>query len=281
MMQTAALLFMLTGLWQDMTPKAKAESFKVPYRISKTQHIVVRAKINNSPPLNFVVDTGAPSFFIAEEAAKKAGIKPNANGWSIIDDLTFEGKLRAKKVKARIETPFQLKGMNGLALAGMELHGMIGYSILAKYEIHIDAKKDYMTWTPLDWTPPEPQGFTGSGKKNSQPPHLELLGSLMQGLGGIAGTRGGQPSKIRGFTGLVLEQRDKAVMVSSILLESPGAIAGIQKGDEVIKIGDMTIHDLQEANNLFGTFAAPETIDITIKRQNEIRKISIKTAFGI
>lgn len=281
MFTTPAFLIGLTFLHTHWVPPEKPEAFQVPYRIAKTQHIIVKAKINGSAPLNFVMDTGAPTFFIAEEAAKKAGIKSDEKGWAIIDELRFEGKLRAHKVKARIETPFQLKGINGLTLAGMELHGLIGYSVLAKYEIHLDAKKDYMTWTPLDWIPPEPQGFGGTGKKNSQGASLEFLGSFMQGLGGLSGTKAGQPSKIRGFTGLVLEQQNEKVVIASVFLESPAALAGIQKGDELIKVGEAQIHDLAEANQKFGMIAAPDPVELTINRKNKQQKVIFKTAFGL
>ena len=40
--------------------------------------------------------------------------------------------------------------MNGLGLAGVELHGMIGYNILARYRMDIDFTKDKMVWTPLE-----------------------------------------------------------------------------------------------------------------------------------
>lgn len=281
MFTTTAFLIGLTFLHTHWVPPEKPEAFQVPYRIAKTQHIIVKAKINGSAPLNFVMDTGAPTFFIAEEAAKKAGIKSDEKGWAIIDELRFEGKLRAHKVKARIETPFQLKGINGLTLAGMELHGLIGYSVLAKYEIHLDAKKDYMTWTPLDWMPPEPQGFGGTGKKNSQGASLEFLGSFMQGLGGLSGTKAGQPSKIRGFTGLVLEQQNEKVVIASVFLESPAALAGIQKGDELIKVGEAQIHDLAEANQKFGMIAAPDPVELTINRKNKQQKVIFKTVFGL
>lgn len=278
---STAFLIGIAGLIPQMAPPEKPEGFQVPYQISKTQHIIVRARINGSAPLNFVIDTGAPAFFIAEESAKKAGIKSDDKGWALIDEVRFEGKLRAQKVKARIETPFQLKGINGMTLAGMELHGLIGYSVLAKYEIHIDTKKDYMTWTPLDWVPPEPQGLGGSGKKNSQGASLEFLGSFMQGLGGLSGAKAGQPLKIRGFIGLVLEQQNEKVLVTSVLSGSPAALAGIQKGDELIKVGEEEIHGLAEANLKFGTIAAPDPIDLTLKRQGEIRKLNFKTAFGL
>lgn len=281
MVGSTALLIGLAGVLPQLAPPEKPVSYQVPYRISKTQHIVVRARINDSAPLNFVVDTGAPVFFIAEEAAKKAGIKSDEKGWALIDEVRFEGKLRAQKVKARIETPFQLKGMNGMKLAGMELHGLIGYSLLAKYEIHIDTKKDHMTWTPLDWIPPEPQGLGGSGKKNSQGASLEFLGSFMQGLGSLSGTKAGQPSKVRGFTGLILEQKNEKVLVARVIPDSPAAIAGIFKGDELIKIGEGKVRELPDAQQQLGAISAPDQIEITLGRNKEIRKITLKTAFGL
>ena len=281
MIASITFLIGFTGFLPQFAPPEKPVGFQVPYRIAKTQHIIVKARINGSAPLNFVVDTGAPAFFIAEEAAKKAGLKPDDKGWAIIDELRFEGKLRAHNVKARIETPFQLKGINGLTLAGMELHGLIGYSVLAKYEIHIDAKKDFMIWTPLDWTPPDPQGFGSSGKKNSQGASLEFLGSFMQGLGGLSGAKAGQPSKIRGFTGLILEEKNEKVLVASVFLESPASLAGVQAGDELIKIGDKDLQGLSEANLKLGAIAAPDLIELTIKRKNTIHKFNLKTVFGL
>jgi hypothetical protein len=281
MIASIAFFVGFTGFLPQFLPPEKAAGFQVPYRIAKTQHIIVKARINGSAPLNFVIDTGAPAFFIAEEAAKKAGLKPDEKGWALIDELRFEGTLRAQKVKARIETPFQLKGINGLTLAGMELHGLIGYSVLAKYEIHIDAKKDYMTWTPLDWIPPDPQGFGGSGKKNSQGASLEFLGSFMQGLGGLSGAKAGQPSNIRGFTGLVLEEKNEKVLVASVFLESPAGLAGVQIGDELIKFGDTDLHGLPEANLKLRAIAAPDSIELTIKRKNTIHKFNFKTVFGL
>ena len=57
------------------------------------------------------------------------------------------------KAKGRIETPFQLEGINGLGLAGVELHGMIGYNVLARYRMEIDFTRNKMVWTPLDFQP--------------------------------------------------------------------------------------------------------------------------------
>src|SRR2546423_15134905 len=93
--------------------KPTATPVLVPYRLTDTHHTLVRVKINGKGPFNFVVDTGCPVFLIAEPVGKKIGLKVE-KGWSTLDKLELEGGLELTKVKARVETPFQIEGMNGM-----------------------------------------------------------------------------------------------------------------------------------------------------------------------
>src|SRR5437868_5739801 len=93
--------------------KAEAAAVLVPYRLTDTHHTMVRVKINGKGPYNFIVDTGCPVFLIAEPVGKKIGLKVE-KGWSTLDKLELEGGLVLDKVKARVETPFQITGMNGM-----------------------------------------------------------------------------------------------------------------------------------------------------------------------
>ena len=52
-----ALLALASRLPADEGKKEKAETYQVPYRLTDTQHILVRAKINGQGPFNFIVDT--------------------------------------------------------------------------------------------------------------------------------------------------------------------------------------------------------------------------------
>ena len=67
-------------------------SFQVPYRLTDTNHFLVRVRINGKGPFNFLVDSGAPALFIASETAKKVGLKPDpAEFWTPVDRVDFEG----------------------------------------------------------------------------------------------------------------------------------------------------------------------------------------------
>src|SRR5947207_16012000 len=109
---------------KKIEPKKAAEPGVVPFQLTNTHHTLVRVKINGKGPFNFVVDTGCPVFLIAEPVGKKIGLKTE-KGWATLDSLELEGGLELKDVKARVETPFQIEGMNGMGLAGVELHGLM------------------------------------------------------------------------------------------------------------------------------------------------------------
>src|SRR5262249_3245607 len=148
---------------------------------------MVRAKINGQGPFNFIVDTGAPALFVTDDVAEKIGVKPDKKGWGTFDTFEIEGGVVLKDFKVRIEEPFQLEGMNGMGLAGFELHGMIGYQLLAKFRIEYDFTRTKMAWTELpNFEPAEPEGLGG---KPAGAGGLELVGSLMKGLGALMGSK--------------------------------------------------------------------------------------------
>ena len=55
--------------------------------------------------------------------------------------------------------------MNGLGLAGVELHGMIGYNVLARYRMEIDFTRDKMTWTRARLRSAAAQGARRQGQR--------------------------------------------------------------------------------------------------------------------
>ncbi len=132
-------------------------SFQVPYRLTDTNHFLVRARINGKGPFNFLVDSGAPALFISTETAKKIGLKPAPDDfWTPVDRLDLEGGSQLTGLKARVEDPFQLVGMNALGLPGASIDGILGFTILARFRLEIDLTKDRMTWTRLDHDPRDP-----------------------------------------------------------------------------------------------------------------------------
>jgi hypothetical protein len=256
----------------------KPKTFEVPYKTTVPKHIVVRVKINKKGPFNFILDTGAPAMIIATKVGDKAGLENGDDGWATMDRLEIEGGPVILKTKARVETPFQLEGMNGLGMAGMEIHGMMGYHIIARYRMEIDFTRDKMTWTEIDHDIPAPgrirKGAGGAGG-------LEVMGQVMKGLGGFLGRKANPDITLRGFVGLTLENGDEFPTVTGVLEGGPAGKAGVRKGDLVMKINDRTVTSVGDVLRLAGRKPAGDEMTIRVKRKDGEKDITFKTGEGI
>ncbi len=267
----------LASLGAD-APKAAPQSLEVPYRLTVLKHIMVRAKLNGKGPFNFILDTGAPALFVSTKVADKIGVKSDKKGWGNFDRLEIEGGVVLKNAKARIEDPFQLEGMNGLGLAGAELHGVIGYNILARYRMEIDFTRDKMVWTPLEFEPAAPRGMGGKGGSQGG---LEVIGSIMKTAGGFLGTKATPDVRRPGYLGVELAEAKDQVSVKSVLADGPAGKAGLKAGDKITKVQGRTVISIQDVQRHARKLSAGETIKLTVERGQETKEISFKTGEGL
>jgi len=262
-------------------PPPDAKTFEVPYRLTAVKHIVIRAKINGKGPFNFILDTGAPALFIDPAAADKAGVKADKHGWGTFDSFEIEGGVSIPKAKGRIEKPFQLEGMNGLGLGGVELHGMIGYNLLAKYRMEIDFTKDKMVWTELDYKPEGPKGVGGAAAAGG----LEVMGSIMKGLGSFLGAKPEPDYELRGCLGVELADPDKdkedGPVVKAVMDSGPAGKSGLKPGDKVVKVQGRTVTTVEDVERFALKVRAGDEVKLTVKRGSETKDITFKAGEGI
>ena len=278
-----SLLIALVAMPGESAPgadKAKGpKTYEIPYKTTIPKHIVVRAKINGKGPFNFILDTGAPALFIATKVGEKAGLKGGAKTWTAIDRFEIEGGLVVKKARGRVETPFQLEGMNGLGLAGMEIHGMIGYDILAKYRMEIDFTRDKMTWTELDYTPKLPPMMKGGGGGGQA--ELEMMGTVMKSVGGFLNRKSTPDISLRGFYGMSLDDGDEYPKVTAVLGKGPAGVAGLKVGDVVTKIDGRSVTNVVDVLKRVGRLAPGSSVKLTVQRDDKASEITITTGEGI
>ncbi len=258
--------------------KAAPRSFEVPYKLTLVKHLLVRAKINGKGPFNFILDTGAPALFVATPVCKKLGIDADRDGWGTFDRFEIEGGVVLTKVKGRVETPFQLEGMNGMGLAGAEVHGMIGYNILARYRMQIDFARDRMVWVPLDFEPKVPAGMRGKGGSMGG---LEIIGSLMKGLGMVLGRKATPEVRLRGFWGVELADGDDSPVVRSVLAAGPAGSAGVRAGDRLTHVGGRSVQNVEDVHRFARKLAPGEAVRLTVVRGKETKEITVKTGEGL
>jgi hypothetical protein len=275
-----ALLFLLTACRCQAAPPSRETAaskpgtvYHVPYRLAGTEHLLVRAKLNGKGPYNFILDTGAPALFVSADIADTIGVKPAADGWGVFDRLEVEGGAVLEKMKARIESPMQIKGMNAIGLAGVHIDGVFGFNLLANFRIEIDLTQPKMIWT-------RQQGLNlvlRSAKEAGNTNAVRTEGiTQMENLTKMASTLFAQktppPPVPRGFFGIefALDKSDTA-QVAAVLAGSPAAQAGFKVGDKItaLAIGTDPAVDVTGAAELVkqaATVTAGTTVRFTIQR---------------
>lgn len=265
----------LTALPQDT--RVQDKGLRIPYRLTDTNHILVRAKINNKGPYNFIIDTGAPALFIATKVAREIGLEPGDDKWAMADKVEIEGGAVLEKVRARIEDPFQLTGMNAMGMAGVKLDGVLGYNVLALFKMEIDPTRRHMTWTRLEWNPGEPPSakdiFGDNPPRGDGGNTLELFAKLMSMLLG----GGDKTVHARGYLGFEAD----GTTVTAVYEGSPADQAGLKKGDVIVRIKKKKISSPEELLKQVNTIAAGDTVKLKVKRGEEEIELELTAGDGL
>jgi predicted aspartyl protease len=264
-----------------------AAGISVPYKLTASNHILIRVKINGKGPFNFIMDTGAPAMFLRVPAAEKLGLKTNSGGLTTIDKLEVEGGVSLKHVQCVVETPYQIEGMNAMGASGVDLDGLMGYSVLARFRLQIDLSKDHMLWTPVNFNPPPLNA--GRAPRNERPQtdetdkkeaNLESMGGLMKVLGPLVKPKD-YPSKYRGFVGIELAESDGKVSVTKVLGGSPADKAGIEPGDVLESVNDHNVHTTLAAQNAMAKTFAGQVANLVLHRADATMKLSLTCTEGM
>ncbi|MCW3096028.1 MAG: htrA 2 [Chthonomonadaceae bacterium] len=260
----------------------------MPYRLAGTEHLLVRAKLNGTGPYNFILDTGAPALFVSADIADKIGVKPAADGWGVFDRLEVEGGAVLEKMKARIESPMQLKGMNAMGLAGVRIDGVFGFNLLVNFRIEIDLTQPKMIWTRQQGLTITPISAKEAGNTRAVPTEgitqMENLTKMASAL--FAQKKMPPPPVPRGFFGMEFAPANSdAAQVTAILAGSPAAQAGFKIGDKItaLAIGADPAVDVTGAAELVkqaATVAAGTTVRFTVQRNGSNLTIPVVAGQG-
>ena len=259
----------------------------VPYRLADTKHLLVRAKLNGKGPYNFIMDTGAPALFVSAEIADKIGVKPAADGWGTFDRLEVEGGAVLEKIKGRIESPAQLKGMNAMGLAGVHIDGVFGFNLLANFRIEIDLTQPKMTWTRQRGLILVPMSAKEVATAKAVPTEgIAQMESLTKMAGALFAQKTPLEPVPRGFFGIEFAAgKADVVQVAAVLAGSPAAQAGVKIGDRItaLAVGDEPVADLQGTADLLkrtATAAAGTTVHFAVQRDGKAITLAVVAGQG-
>jgi hypothetical protein len=266
-------------------PKADPEvgkSYRVPYRMTETNHFLVRVRIDGKGPFNFLVDTGAPALFVGLEAARKIGLKPDPEEYfTPIGRIDFEGGASLTGMKARVEDVFQMVGMNALGLPGASIDGICGFSALARFKIEIDPTQDRMTWTRLNYEPKDPIVPRAAARKQSgEMQAMNLLGPLAKLAAAFVGKQPEEQLHPRGFLGIELSEVRGELKVSGVLADSPASEAVLKAGDRLVKVGDKAVDTLKAALAAVAEVKPGDKVALALLRDGKTIDVTLTAGEG-
>ncbi len=282
---TAGLAPAMVGPGDDREDDPQVgKSFRVPYRLTLTNHYLVRVRINGKGPFNFLVDTGAPALFVGTEAAKKIGLEPPEGNrfWTKLDRLDIEGGATLRGINARVEDPFQLTGMNALGLPGATIDGILGFTVLARFKMEFDPTQDRMTWTRLDFRPEDP--FVPEDPRDREAPAevqaMSMIGGAMKLASVFIGKQPEDILHVQGLIGLELVESGGDVAVKSVLPDTPAAKADIRPGDVLVEVHDLTVEGLAKAHEAIAKVRPGDRVVLKLRRGSEAIERTVTSVEG-
>jgi len=258
-------------------PREVRTRFEIPYRLTDTKHVLVRVRLNGKGPFNFIIDTGAPALIMSEKISEKTGVV-NEKGWGKYR-LEIEGGLTLPATSGLATDMFQLKGMNAMGLAGVELHGVLGYNILSQFRIEYDFTADKLIFTKLAFSPPKMVGL-GEKAKGGQG-GLEFAGDAMKMLAPLMGIKPNFETRSRGLIGIEIESSGSTVRVRSVFAGSPADKAGVLVGDVLVSVAGKKISSGDDLTQAIAKIAAGDKIEIRVERGEGKKSLTIETGKGL
>ena len=258
-------------------PLMAGDKTEVPYKLTSTNHVMVRVKLNGKGPFNLILDTGAPAVFVTKAVAKKAKIETDEKGWGT-PAFELEGGLTVPKAKVRVEDLFQLDGMNGMGLAGVELHGVVGYNVLAKYRVQYDFTADKIVFEDLPNFEPPALVPIGGGKTAGG--GLEALGPMMKMFASMMGIKPNFATVPRGFVGIEFDDAD-GVVVKKVYAGSPAEKAGIKVGDKLESVKSVSIEAGKDLSRALSKAGVGTKLKVEVKRGDKVEELVLILGGGL
>jgi membrane-associated protease RseP (regulator of RpoE activity) len=240
----AATLLLGPAPAQDRTDKGKeigkGKPAKVEFSMLPSNHMLVRAMINDKGPYRLIFDLGAPITLLSNHASETSGVvkddAPKAFLFSMRGEAEVAklrvGDLTVEKLPVVIFDHPALKILG--QVLGRPVDGIIGFTFFARYKTTIDYQVNQMTFEPVN--------FEVRDLMKELPNRLagpKIARKRMVAPGGLWGLRLGR-----------VEPGADGVPVAEVLADSPAQAAGLKPGDVLTSIDDRwtsSIHDVFDA----------------------------------
>jgi hypothetical protein len=251
---------------------AKSSKAIVSFEMLPTNHMLVRARINDKGPYLLVFDLGAPITLLGNTVSETTGVVQantprlfllGMRGEATVDKLQV-GNLTAAKLPVIVFDHPVLKALG--RMTGRTIDGIMGFTFFARYKTTIDYQARQMTFEPVAY------------------PMRDLLKELPDRLLGpkVARRRILAPSALFGLRlGNPTGGIDSAgVPIAEVYRDSPADWAGLKAGDVMTSLGGRWTTSITDVFEAAIDVKPGETTAVLILRDGVEKTLTIRPADG-
>ncbi len=250
----------------------KPAKFVVAFEMLPTNHMLVRARINDKGPYLLVFDLGAPITLLGNSVSEATGIvKASAprsflfamRGEASVEKLQI-GNLTVAKLPVLVFDHPVLKALG--TMTGRSIDGIMGFTFFARYKTTINYQARQMTFEPVEYA------------------MHDLLKELPNRLLGpkVARRRVLAPSAM---LGLRLDKPSggvdsPGVLIAEVYKDSPADRAGMKSGDVLISLDGRWTTSIADVFAAAGDVKPSRDAIVGILRKGVEKTLTIRPADG-
>lgn len=236
--------------------RAEAKPARVPFSMLPSNHMLVRAMINDKGPYRLIFDLGAPITLLSNAASESSGVVKADAPRSFLFSMRGEavaaklrvGDLTAEKLPVVIFDHPALRILGDVL--GRPVDGIIGFTFFARYRTTIDYQINEMTFEPVDFKV------------------LDLMKELPARLSGprTARKRVLAPGAL---LGLRLGRDQDGVRAAEVMADSPASASGLKAGDRLLSIDGRWTTSIDDVFAAAADLAPGKPVAVVIRRDGE------------
>ncbi len=251
---------------------AKPAKFVVPFEMLPTNHMLVRARINDKGPYLLVFDLGAPVTLLGNTVSEATGIvkasAPRSFLFGMRGEATVEkleiGNLTVAKLPVLVFDHPVLKALGDQT--GRPIDGIMGFTFFARYKTTIDYQARQMTFEAVAYA------------------MRDLLKELPNRLLGpkVARRRVLAPSAMLGLRlGKASGGVDSpGVPIAEVYKDSPADRAGLKSGDVLISLDGRWTTSITDVFDAAGDVKPGRDAAVVILRDGVEKTLTIRPVDG-